>query len=109
MTLAELGASLILFVGCCRAVLHDEARYPSADRFKPERYLKEDGSLSPAAPDPMEAAFGYDRRICPGRHLAISCVWPITMVVWIFELNSPLDEGGIPSKPPGEYSPGVLL
>ena len=50
----------------CRAILHDPALYPEPDDFKPERFLNQDGSLRD---DPILAsAFGYGRRICPGRH-----------------------------------------
>jgi len=37
----------------------DETKYPSADEFKPERFLHEDGSLTS---DTMSLAFGWGRR-----------------------------------------------
>ena len=50
----------------CRAILHDPARYPEPDTFKPERFLNPDGSL---LDDPvLVSAFGYGKRVCPGRH-----------------------------------------
>ena len=49
-----------------RAILHDPALYPDPDDFKPERFLNPDGSLGD---DPiLGSAFGYGRRICPGRY-----------------------------------------
>jgi cytochrome P450 len=49
-----------------RAILHDPTLYPEPDAFKPERFLNIDGSLRD---DPvLTSAFGYGRRICPGRH-----------------------------------------
>jgi cytochrome P450 len=39
---------------------HDEKKYPSPDEFKPERFLREDGSLTS---DTMSLAFGWGRRI----------------------------------------------
>jgi hypothetical protein len=51
-----------------RAVLHDPVIYPDPDSFKPERFINEDGSLRD---DPvLTTAFGFGKRICPGRHLA---------------------------------------
>jgi len=43
-----------------RAMTHDETKYPSPDEFKPERFLREDGSLTD---DKMHIAFGWGRRI----------------------------------------------
>ena len=49
-----------------RLILHDPARYPEPDVFKPERFLNSDGSL---LDDPiLVSGFGYGKRICPGRH-----------------------------------------
>jgi Cytochrome P450 len=51
-----------------RAILNDPCTYPEPDVFKPERFLNPDGSLRE---DPILAsAFGFGRRICPGRHFA---------------------------------------
>lgn len=49
-----------------RAILHDPAMYPEPDAFKPERFINADGSFRD---DPvLTSAFGFGRRICPGRH-----------------------------------------
>ena len=51
-----------------RAVMRDPAVYPEPDVFKPERFLSPDGTL---LDDPiLTTAFGYGKRICPGRHFA---------------------------------------
>jgi cytochrome P450 len=51
-----------------RAILHDSSLYPEPDVFKPERFLNPDGT---SREDPaLVSAFGYGRRICPGRHFA---------------------------------------
>ncbi|KAI0064828.1 CyP450 monooxygenase [Artomyces pyxidatus] len=50
------------------AILRDPSIYPDPDEFKPERYLNASGQsrddLTPTA------AFGFGKRICPGRHVA---------------------------------------
>jgi cytochrome P450 len=49
-----------------RSILHDPARYPEPDLFKPERFLNSDGTL---LDDPvLTSVFGFGKRICPGRH-----------------------------------------
>ncbi|KAH6905145.1 cytochrome P450 98A3 [Coprinopsis sp. MPI-PUGE-AT-0042] len=47
------------------AILHDPDNFENPMEFRPERYLK-DGKLDAHAMDP-DAAFGFGRRICPGR------------------------------------------
>jgi cytochrome P450 len=48
--------------------MHDPARYPEPEAFKPERFLGLDGSL---LDDPvLVLVFGYGKRVCPGRHFA---------------------------------------
>jgi cytochrome P450 len=51
------------------AMLNDERDYPEPHIFKPERFLK-NGQLDSSVRDPMDIAFGFGRRICPGKHLA---------------------------------------
>ncbi|KAH9985834.1 cytochrome P450 [Russula compacta] len=49
------------------AILHNPTFYPEPDIFKPERFLSPNGSLRD---DPiLTSAFGFGKRICPGRHL----------------------------------------
>jgi cytochrome P450 len=50
--------------------LHDPEAYPEPERFKPERFLNPDNTLNPSVRDPRIAAFGFGRRICPGRYFA---------------------------------------
>jgi len=49
------------------AILRDPEIYPEPEIFKPERFLDSDGTLRD---DPIvSSAFGYGKRICPGRHV----------------------------------------
>ncbi|KAJ6578488.1 cytochrome P450 [Mycena capillaripes] len=53
------------------AVLHDPEVYGAhPERFRPERFLTPEGAMSPKVPD-TDAAFGFGRRICPGREVMI--------------------------------------
>ncbi|KAF7789967.1 hypothetical protein EIP86_000915 [Pleurotus ostreatoroseus] len=98
-----------LVVGNTWAMLHDEDKYPQPERFYPERYLREDGTLNPAAPDPAEAAFGFGRRICPGRHLARASVWmSVASVLATFDIQKAVDEAGNAIEPRIEYTAGLI-
>lgn len=67
------------------AILHDENVYPKPFEFLPDRFMK-DGQLNPAIPDPSHVAFGFGRRICPGRYMALSSVW-ITIASFVAVFN----------------------
>jgi len=51
------------------AIMHDPAVFELPFEFIPERYLK-DGQIDPSVLDPEASAFGFGRRICPGRHFS---------------------------------------
>lgn len=97
-----------LVVGNAWAMLHDENTYPDPAPFKPERFLTPDGELDPAVRDP-ELAFGFGRRICPGRHMARSSMW-ITMasILSTFDITKPIDKFGNVVEPTGEYNTGLI-
>ena len=89
-------------------MLHDENKYPESDRFFPERFLDEYGVLDPSVPDP-EAAFGFGRRLCPGRHLARASVWTtIAHILATFDIRKPRDDAGNEIEPSLEYTPGLV-
>ncbi|KIJ04998.1 hypothetical protein PAXINDRAFT_21723 [Paxillus involutus ATCC 200175] len=51
----------------------DEARYPNAKQFVPERFLTAEGALK--SDDPSGFIFEFGRRLCPGRHTADASLW----------------------------------
>ena len=56
-------------------MLHNHTLYPEPDVFKPERFLNADGSLRD---DPvLTSAFGFGKRICPGRHFVDAALFII--------------------------------
>ncbi|KAH9945705.1 cytochrome P450 [Amylocystis lapponica] len=95
-------------VGNAWAMLHDENIYPEPSAYRPERFLTSDGQLDPAAQDP-EVAFGFGRRICPGRHMAMLSMWlTAASVLSTFTLAKPLDGDGNVIEPREEYSDDLL-
>ncbi|KAJ7106668.1 cytochrome P450 [Mycena epipterygia] len=90
------------------AVLHDESTYADSHSFKPERFLLDNGQPNPAVPSP-EAAFGFGRRLCPGRHLATSSIWiAVASLLATFTITKAVGEDGKEIEPTYEYFSGML-
>ncbi|KAI0674497.1 CyP450 monooxygenase [Trametes maxima] len=90
------------------AYARDENRYPNPREFLPERFLK-DGKLNPDVLDPGEFAFGYGRRVCPGRHFAEASLFLIvSSVLHTLSVTAPLDDTGNPVKLEGKMTSGVI-
>ncbi|KAJ7625732.1 cytochrome P450 [Roridomyces roridus] len=97
-----------LIIGSTWSILHDPIIYPDPHTFKPERFLL-NGKLNPAIRDP-EAAFGFGRRKCPGRHMATSSTWiTIASVLATFDINKAVDaDTGRVIEPTYAYFQGVV-
>ncbi|KAJ3555937.1 hypothetical protein NM688_g2303 [Phlebia brevispora] len=73
------------------AMLHDPKDYPDPEAFNPDRFMR-DGALNPEVRSPV-AAFGYGRRICPGRHLATeSLALMIASILHVFNVEPTEDD-----------------
>ncbi|KAJ3821356.1 cytochrome P450-like protein, partial [Lentinula raphanica] len=65
-------------------ILHDPVTYPDPMKFNPERFL----SNEPTIIDPVSVAFGYGRRICPGRFMAEGQLWiSIACILSVFDIT----------------------
>jgi cytochrome P450 len=75
--------------------MHDPEIYESPDDYIPDRFLK-DGKLDSSIRDPLNTgAFGYGRRICPGRHFALNSLFlMIAHTLAVFDIKPALDENG---------------
>ncbi|PPQ72833.1 hypothetical protein CVT26_003342 [Gymnopilus dilepis] len=74
------------------AMTHDEDVYPEASKFKPERFLDENGYLKD---DMRVLAYGFGRRICVGRHVASATMWMIiASILACFDIKKSKDEHG---------------
>jgi len=83
-----------LVIGNSWSILHDPEVYPDPEEFRPERFL--DDGVNPPAPYP-DAAFGYGRRICPGRFFSDKELFiVIVSVLASLDISPPVDKSGNP-------------
>ncbi|KAH9937821.1 CyP450 monooxygenase [Epithele typhae] len=91
------------------AFSRDPKHYPDPERFSPERYFSADGKPNKNVMDPRTFAFGYGRRICPGRNLGEAAVFvTIASVLHAFNVEPPLDESGRPVVPKPKFATNFL-
>lgn len=87
----------------CWAIFHNEEMYPDPFTFNPDRFMK-DGNLDPDIKDPVTVAFGFGRRICPGRHMAFSAIWmAVASMIAVFDISKAVDDNGKITEPSHEY------
>ncbi|KAI0741780.1 cytochrome P450 [Daedaleopsis nitida] len=85
------GTTLIPVIWAC---FNDPKVFPDPERFIPERFLR-DGELDPTVRDPVDFAFGFGRRRCPGIDFASASLFiNAAMVLHTFDILPPLDENG---------------
>ncbi|KAK7692396.1 hypothetical protein QCA50_004021 [Cerrena zonata] len=91
------------------AMLHDPDDYPDPERFNPGRFLK-DGRINPDVRDPLQLAFGFGRRICPGRWLSSASLFmTIASVLHTLDIRPILEPDGKPYDPFTTIVDGVIL
>ena len=92
-----------------RAILHDEANYHNAEAFDPDRFLRADGTLDPDVLDPSDYAFGFGRRLCPGRLFSLTELWlQAACILSAFEIGEARSEDEIGELLTGEYTTGLI-
>ncbi|KAH7907410.1 cytochrome P450 [Hygrophoropsis aurantiaca] len=97
------------FVANSWQMLHDESVFQEPFAFNPHRFLDANGRLRSDVADPRRIAYGFGRRICPGRHLAEQSAWiAIAMLLSTFELSMPFDEHGNPVQPDLTYVSSLI-
>ncbi|EMD42231.1 hypothetical protein CERSUDRAFT_110763 [Gelatoporia subvermispora B] len=91
-------------------MLHDEATYPEPFRFHPERYADPKANEKLGINEVPGISFGFGRRECPGRHLAINTVWiTVATVAAAFNIRKPLGDNDVPIEPVINCTPGSLV
>ncbi|KAI0698594.1 cytochrome P450 [Cytidiella melzeri] len=90
-------------------MLRNPEEYPDPERFYPDRFLK-NGILNPKVRDPSTLAFGFGRRICPGRHFAKdNAILTIASVLHVFDVLPSLDEDGKELDPTTQLSASGII
>jgi len=91
------------------AILHDENFYPDAHLFKPERFADREKNVLAGLNDIPDPAFGFGRRMCPGRWLAFEIIWiAVASLLSVYNFRKALDENGLPIEPVVEYTSSLL-
>ncbi|KAJ4496574.1 cytochrome P450 [Lentinula lateritia] len=91
------------------ALLHDPDVFTDPMDFKPERFLRPDGTLNPDIRDPRDVIFGIGRRYCPGRYAAYDFAWiAIASLLTVFKVTRAMDENNVPIEPSYEYTSTVI-
>ncbi|GJE96484.1 cytochrome P450 [Phanerochaete sordida] len=86
------------------SMLHDASAFPDPECFDPTRFLAEDGTLNSDMSFVSEA-FGFGRRICPGRHFARDFIWlAIANILAVFTVAPALDDQGGELKLTAEFT-----
>ncbi|RXW16405.1 hypothetical protein EST38_g9451 [Candolleomyces aberdarensis] len=97
-----------IVIGNAWAVLHDPDVFENPMEFIPERYIK-NGKFNNDLPNPLDFFFGFGRRICPGKDLAVEILYlAIASIISTFEIALPKDATGTPIKIKLSYTDGAL-
>jgi len=86
---------------------HDPNVYAEPERFNPDRFLAINGHTP--EPDPHNFAFGFGRRVCPGRILADNALFlNIAQSLAVFTVSKAKDAAGKEIEPEVKFLPGVV-
>jgi hypothetical protein len=89
-----------------RGILHDDRLFPDPFTFKPERFIGPD--VDPRVHAAVDYAFGFGRRVCPGRWMAHAFVWiVVASVLSSFRIEKAVRDGRV-IEPTGAFTPGIL-
>jgi cytochrome P450 len=85
-------------------IAHNELTYPEPFKFKPERFVKEDGTFIESD---FPFVFGLGRRICPGQHVADASLWiAIASMLATFDFLKAQDDHGNEIDISPQFTPG---
>ena len=83
--------------------------YPNPMEFRPERFLDSDDNLRRGINVTPTTTFGFGRRICPGRWLALDTIWIVAAsVLDVYRIMNPVNAAGQEVEPSVEYTSGLF-
>ena len=91
-----------------RSMLHDPVFCPNPSKFKPERFLKADGTLNPDTKDPGHSPSGSGAASVLGYSSAIPLCTASSPVLSVYGLLPPLDQEGNVIKVKPEWTTGLV-
>ncbi|KHN97557.1 Cytochrome P450 [Metarhizium album ARSEF 1941] len=92
-----------IILPCVWWFFHDPSVYRNPDDFEPERYLEPRNER-----DPRLDAFGYGRRMCPGRYLADTLLFlTFAQLLASFTIREAVDEQGKGVRPELALGSGI--
>ncbi|KAG6830681.1 hypothetical protein H0H87_007337 [Tephrocybe sp. NHM501043] len=91
------------------SILHDPEHYPDPMTFKPDRFLENEVNLREGINPIPTTVFGFGRRICPGRWLALDTIWIVAAsVLSVYKITKPINSAGEEVDPRVEYTSGLF-
>lgn len=95
------GASVL---GNTWAILHDASLFVEPEKFKPERFVERN------LPDPADSGvFGFGRRTCAGKSMALDTIWiAIASVLSVYNISKAVDSHGNVITPEVRMNRGVV-
>ncbi|PIL32001.1 cytochrome P450 [Ganoderma sinense ZZ0214-1] len=83
--------------------------FPKPDAFNPDRYFNDDATWNTDVLDPTAFAFGFGRRVCPGRHFAIASIYIYAAsILHVFNISPKRDASGNPTEIKRDMVSGVV-
>ncbi|KAF5350190.1 hypothetical protein D9757_013079 [Collybiopsis confluens] len=96
-------------IGNTWSIFHNEDEFPDPGRFNPSRFIDRFGKIDPNIRDPT-FVFGFGRRICPGKHLALASLFIATAsILACYKIEPELDEHGELAEPKVQRDPAPSL
>ncbi|KAG1867957.1 cytochrome P450 [Suillus subalutaceus] len=91
------------------AILHDADVYPDPLIFSPERFSDQKKNHDLGINKLPWPAFGFGRRMCPGRWLAYESVWfSIACILSVYSIERGIDENGLEIVPEVAYTSSMI-
>ncbi|KAI0260713.1 cytochrome P450 [Gloeopeniophorella convolvens] len=91
-------------IGNAWAIFHDETVFVGPEKFRPERFIEN------KLPDPADSgAFGFGRRACAGKTMALDTIWiAMVSILSVYDISKAIDDDGNVITPEVKLNPGTI-